>query len=503
MDSSKHIRKFLIDHKSTHLDDLQNSLLNSDALVKFSKQLGLKIISSPKSDPIKFHELGWLENDSLNETGELLFHPFRIYPILVALNASKLPITPSTSINRESFTEFLIKASKICLPSLEEIAELTQEANDITSLAIILEPLYWPIITSTIQGNLDVSRKYQDLVTLLIQQLDPNEWLKHHVKLRRDASQLDDNRELYLLLRLSPWNKRKKIKGQIACAMWLRHIAEVIRLGFEAFHSVDWPEEDRLYETWFDGMREIVYGTEFPIAEPEKSQPSIAFEFGLNTHSNVRWYLEGETEYYAADFLLSKVSSFGFELINLKGSLGREKANIALRLEDHLVQDKKFKRFSFISFDSDVSANLRTIQKQVAKGNVIGHVNKNDPDFEFANFELNELIEVAAKMDEDEGASSESIKNGNWQDITNAKDFDTKYQELSEIGQKGLKGKKWGHALAMYVEEHPFINQTNTLRPFIQALNFVLRTRIVRYDDQKQNYSINPDNFISEKIHTN
>jgi hypothetical protein len=501
------LQKFITEYRETYSEILQNRLLDEGALIRFLSERGIAVSGVITGDPGKFLEMVWLESDELPGTENHLFHPFRMYPIHIVAEACRLNITASSSIDRDSFNKFLAKASDF-LPSLEKIAELATLANEVANLAIILEPLYWPIITSRtscggfirFEEHKKLVESYKQKVLTLIKTLDSQEWQKKHEKIRFRAAQLDDNGDLYILLRLSPWIKRERAKGKIAGAMWLRHMAEVLRRGFKDHTETIWLEEDQAFGQWAPGARARIYGSEQPTEETIKARPHVAFEFGLHTSSTLRWYLEGETEYFAALYILPKAASGGLELVNLKGAVGNERANAALRLADGLVQDKELRRFSFISFDIDVAANLKAIKRQVENGNVVGYINCDDPDFEFANFTLKELVDVAAIMDENQGANSEGLRTGDWSGIKSGRQFEENYRNLSEIGQKGLKGEQWGKALAEYALENPYLDGEEKKRPFLETVNYALQSRRVRYDFQRDNYFINPESFQIEKI---
>lgn len=501
------IQLFIQKFRENYSEIQQNRLLDESSLIRFSKDCGIAVSGVVKGDPSKFIEMGWLESDEFPNSNGILFHPFRIYPLHIVAESCRLNITPTSSINREGFVDFLNKSVDF-LPSLERITENSKQANEIINIAILLEPLYWPIITSrTLFNNFFVYEEYKTMimsyreqVLSLIQKLNVDEWRNYHKNLRFKAAQLDDNGDIYILLRLSPWIKRERLKGHIAGALWFRHIAELLRRGFKEVYDVVWPEEDQAFAQWFPGARERIYGSEYPTDEPTKAKPHVAFEFGLHTGSTLRWYLEGETEYYAALYILPKAAAGGIELVNLKGAVGSERANAALRLADGLIQDQELRRFSFISFDMDVKPNIRAIRQQVKSGNVVGYINGNSPDFEFGNFTLEELIEVAAGMDENNGANAEKLRNGDWGGICNGKQFEEKYRELTEIGQKGLKGEEWGKSLAEFALKKPYLDGNEKKRPFLETVNYALQSRKVRYDYQRNNYCINPDSFKNERI---
>ena len=153
--------------------------------------------------------------------------------------------------------------------------------------------------------------KYWTGVKNLLDGRDVLAWERLHASIRQRAARLDDNPELYLLLRLSSWERRKELTGRIGGALWIRPIAEVIRMGFEELHQVRWLEEDRAFGRWSPEARARTFGAERPLDDTLAAKPSLASRFGLSTRSTLRWYLEGHTEYYAAAFVECAVGRAG------------------------------------------------------------------------------------------------------------------------------------------------------------------------------------------------
>ena len=142
-------------------------------------------------------------------------------------------------------------------------------------------------------------------VLQLVYTLDPNLWRKRHESLRIKAAGLDNNDKLYLLLRLANWKQRESLKGRIALALWMRHIAEVIRRAFEEVHAERWPEEDDdSFGWWPSGLRMRLFGSERPLDDTLQSKPYLAWAYGMFTGSSVRWYVEGDTEFHAILYAL-------------------------------------------------------------------------------------------------------------------------------------------------------------------------------------------------------
>lgn len=463
----------------------QNDLINESKMIRFAKERGIPISGVVKGDPSKFVELGWITVD-----GDNLFHPFRIYPFLFAIHLKQRKIVE--------------KESNIYKLMLNKI----KTADSICSLAILLEPLYWTKISSktrllafncsSIQDFEAVMQPYRNKILEFVKALDADIWESYHERIRIEAAKLDNNHELYMLLRLAPWNKRERITGNIGGALWLRHIAEVIRVAFEEAHGVTWAEEYEACGIWHEGTRTRNYGSERPIKNGLITRPHLAFEFGLHTGSVIRWYVEGETEYQAVLYALPKAHLGGIEVINLKGVL-HEKPNAPMRFEDHLKNDKEFRRFSFISFDEDRADNLKILRQHVNQSNIVGYINLNSPDFEFENFTVDELIEIAFKLDGNLGFDSQDLMSGNKQTITTGKGFEKYYIEHS-ARKVSLKGCEWGKALAKYACENPLKKDSGEKRAFIETVEQVLLAKRVPYDYQRDHFEIDPNDFqIKEK----
>lgn len=424
----------------------QNLLLPEREFIPFCRRCGIPVSGLQNGDPGDFFKRGWLEADGTNYDGGPLFHPFRIYPLYRILQME--PTAGANSLaSVRAFNE-------------ETIATKSADWNTITGLADALEPIYWPRIRGTLTFTGDEQRfrtrldSYRTQILEFVRGLDEGEWARAHESMRQEASRLDDNAELYILLRLSLWEARCKTTGRIYGALWFRHMAEVIRRAFEEGHGVQWLEEDRAFGHWPPGGRERAFGTERPYDDEFRSRPYIAYRFGLFTGSSVRWYMEGDTEFYAVDQILPQSHKVGIELVNLKGTIAEGKGNAALKLGDMLAQDRLLRRFSIISFDLDVKPNEKAIRQLVTTGQIVGSIAANRPDFEFANFTVEELADIAARIDESHGFSGAPLRGADWTSVKSGGDFERRYAQLSERKGGTLKGEEWGRALATYASKN-------------------------------------------------
>jgi hypothetical protein len=372
----------------------------------------------------------------------------------------------------------------------------------VVDLAVLLEPVYWPRITGQVHLPIaDEERfnaameQYRAKVLKLAETLDPEPWQKVHESLRLEAHRMEPNDELYLMLRLADWKKRERLSGALSGSLWLRHMAEVLRRAFEEAHGELWSEEDHAAAWWRPGGRTRSYGTERPLDDEALSRPYLAWEHGLLTGSVVRWYVEGPTEYFAILEILAEPFKAGIELVNLDGTIATEKGNAPLRLKTWLAEDRRFRRFSMISFDCDVKANVRAIRRQVEQDNIVGVIFAHEPDFEFANFSIEELVEIAAGIDEEEGYSGEAVRVAHWSGIQGAGAFESRYRQLSARKPRGLRGEAWGRALATYAGAHPQRSGDGTDRPLVSAILAALRSRIWNYDYSRDHFRFDPKTF--------
>lgn len=473
----------------------ENDLCNASGLLSFARNLGIDLSGIGTINLNDFHQRGWLPSDGVDYSSAPLFHPFRIFTLRCIHRTKTRLVTISPPLEMEH----LVDAAKLLLESIptdEQVAEKARECTDICNLAILLEPIYWPRITGRIRtssGRIhgtelqEYRGKYKNQIVEFIRTLDPLQWQKIHESLRRDAEWMDTNTNLYLLLRVAKWEQRKVLKGSIAGALWLRHLAETIRRAFEEIHLFEWPEEDQGFQEWHPGARSRTYGSDRPLDQEMRAIPYLAHRFELMRGSVLRWYVEGKTEYYAVRHVIPEPSLAGIELVDLHGDFSK--------LSERLDEDREFRRFSMISFDMDVAPNVKTVRKQVLDSNVVGLIAPHAPDFEFANFTIDELVAVAAMLDEHEGHSGDAVRNENWAGINAGGPFESRYCKVSDRKPRDLKGKLWGEALARYAMDHPKRADDGSERPFISMINSALMGRIADYDLQKNRYAFDPDTF--------
>ncbi len=424
----------------------QNRLLTARDLITFSRERGLSPALEERARDIC--EPCWLNTDGTDYGGNPLFHPFRMYPLWQLLRTG-YSAAPQKRLSRQEVRE-------------RQATAKSMDGNAAADLAILFEPIYWPRIVDwmTLGGGVNeqqhrgVLEGYRQNALAFIKQLDCDKWRRIHESLRRDAAVVDDNAELYVLLRVSTWDARSKVRGRLSGALWLRHIAEVIWRAFEDAHGIQWLEEDQAFGRWVLGSRTRAFGSERPLDDELKSKPYVAYRFGLFTGSAVRWYVGGDTELGFVNEMMPEAAKVAIEVVNLKGSIVAGRGNAVINLSDMLRQDRALRRFSIIWFDLDNAPNEKAVRKLVKDDCVIGSVAAHRPDFEFANFTANELAEVAARIDEAHGFSGTRVRAADWASVRSGKAFEEQYLNISERKPGSLKSQEWGRALASYAQEY-------------------------------------------------
>jgi hypothetical protein len=198
---------------------------------------------------------------------------------------------------------------------------------------------------------------------------------------------------------------------------------------------------------------------------------------------------------YAVMEMLPEAPRLGIELVNLAGSINAGRGNAALKLEAMLKKDKSVRRFSMISIDGDVQENIKAIQIQIRRDNVVGSVAVHRPDFELANFTVQELVELAAHRDRERGYEVDDLLNGDWTGINDGGEFEKKYRWTSTRKTAALKGEDWGRALARYMDQHPKGPDTGAVRPLLHEIRAAIHRWNSNYDAHREHFAIDPVMF--------
>jgi len=278
------------------------------------------------------------------------------------------------------------------------------------------------------------------------------------------------------------WRFREALNDGVAGSLWIRHIAEIVRRGFEEAHDTQWREEDNWSGGWQTGGREKMYGSERVLDNAPTSNQRAAWRAGLFNNSAMRWYVEGETEHSFLSEYISNHRELGIELIDMKGILKNRKG---MRLSDEIENDRKHRRYSFILADSDKKENVKLIQS--ISDHLVGSILLSSPDFEFHNFTSLELVRILSEYYSDQGGDASLILKSDWGEVTNSKDMEKKYGSITKSGS--LKGKGWGELLARYAKKNPYHPERaegkaeeERLRPIVNEISKTWQIRSCNYD---------------------
>lgn len=455
---------------------------------------------------LKVRESGYGRSFSeINPISEITpyFHPFRFYVLYhferifsQKINFFQFFLNPEGIINiSKSEIEHLVEFT-----SSDQICDLFDQWNSIAEISIVLEPYSFQSVYNSVRysfvDTLESMEKklneYRSYINEIIKSDDRAILEEYRQKLCCNAENIDSNKSLHVLLRLTSWHKRNNIKGAIGGAMLLLTMAEIIRRPLEAALKINLPEEDQMgYGQWFEGARKILYGTDRVLDTPKNEIKDFLSEVGLDFGVKVRCYLEGETEFGAIKYALGDFGSI--QLINLKGQV-IERHSKGLAFRDSLKNDLQAKIFSFVILDADREDFVRVV-KNAAKDDILsGGFFFSSPDIEFENFSSDNLIEVVCNL-----CAKQDVEIPDKATIRKAtilaktgKEF---FRALRHIGinESITKGETWGANLMEYAIE----NQLDC--KLIKAANLILHASTVKFQYARDRFRINPDTGESLK----
>ena len=425
------------------------------------------------------------------------FHPFKYYALyhVKRIFSQKIDlfqffINPQGIINlskleiehQEEFT------------SSERICELFDQWNRIAEAAIILEPYSFGSIhnsvrysfSDTLESMEEKLNEYRSYIHNVIESDDRQIFEEYRQKLCCSAEDLDSNKTLHVLLRLTSWHQRNKIKDAIGGSMLLLTMAETMRRPLEAALNIKLPEEDEMgYGQWFNGARKLLYGSDRVLDAPKHEIKDFLMEAGLDFGVKVRCYLEGETEFGAINYALGDI--IPIQLINLKGQFIESKGK-GLAFRDSLENDLKAKNFSFVILDADRDDFVRVVQKAAKDDVLSGGFFLSSPDIEFENFSLDDLVEVVCIL-----CAKQNVEIPDKTRIRKAKEKEKTGEEFFkalkriDLNKSVTKGEAWGAALMEYAIKNKIDCQ------IVKAANLILHASTIKFQYSRDRFCVHPD----------
>lgn len=430
----------------------------------------------------------------------LYFHPFRSYTISKLTRTKewrqviskglyqRRPKGKGRSLRRFKRPSRLLKDGPFC--------ESIDKWNGVVDLAILLEPIYWPDITSHYRGRRIDSEgteeweAFRAKVLTVFASISKERIESTHGELRREAALIDRNGEIYLLIRAMDWDRRKEIRDSIGRAMWIRHMAELIRLAYEEVYSEKLPHEDVAFGIWFQGMRESLYGSEYPLENIPEMVRRMTPRLGIASSVRVRFYVEGDTEEGALEAGLTGFLGYGVEVVNLRAQ------GWGTWLQQELENDVQANRLSMFMLDRDRKEPLKSLRFYAESGLIVGMVFQNEPDLELGCFSISQLVEATKYYEAAMGADFPTeLKVSDFEGASTGGQFSARYQKLRLAPSP--KSKLWGEALMQAAFDSPGEEEAEGKR-LVQAVMCAIRGTTADYEYIAKHYPINPITLQTE-----
>jgi gamma-glutamylcyclotransferase (GGCT)/AIG2-like uncharacterized protein YtfP len=416
----------------------------------------------------------------------LMFHPFRYY-VIYRIEQILIPSVPSfqllssTSSCQKNIEQFIASFNKKTAD--EGFRAKVRRWNEITSLAVAVEPFTFnklfgyykvPVTYDDNEGDFHAAlqKQYEDCKEVLIE-IGLDEVKSILSELCREAQRLEPNDDVRRLIRLTKRYRIESVKGKLGGSVYLLTMAEMIRRAAERVFETELPEEDEL---GFGGgsetadYKEFFYGSH-RLLDSHEAKSRFIRELNLDSSVRLRWYVEGDTELNA---LLSELrGDENIEIINLRGDVVAGKGK-GLSFRENLQNDMRRSVYSFVSLDGDVDHNRRVLKRAIEAREMFGRSYISKPDFEFANFNSDELAGILWELALEQGASPDEKEN--FLTRTSAAEsgkqlFDNAKKALPNL-QRLDKGKTWGERLLNFANENPYLQRggEKNIRPIIEAI---------------------------------
>ena len=217
----------------------------------------------------------------------------------------------------------------------------------------------------------------------------------------------------------------------------------------------------------------------------------------------MRWYVEGDTEFYGLNDFFRTIGATDIEILNLRGQVV-QKNSISFR--ESLRSDIRMGIFSLVSLDADVTKNLQALRAAVQKNEICGSFFISKPDYEFANFDLSELQEIVWSIALERGA--DETKKPLFLAATTGTDCGRKFEQKIKQASSDIpalwniaKGEEWGKRLTEYALSHPDRLNGET-RLCIKAIRLAMNVRSASYNYIRIHNRVDPETGESIKRET-
>jgi len=438
------------------------------------------------------------------------FHQFRLFTVRRLKDLASLRIAESQMLLNAEGLHKLVDMLVGCFNLWTGNADFpawVDYVNDVPTLAAAIEPC----VQDDIFGGFRVpwrmhEKEYRRTleqhwaeVAPMISVLGKNDVEKLLANTARDRDRLDDNRDLHTFLRLCAPEVWQRLNGALGSAFVYRLMGETIRRGAERALAIELREEDEIGHGFvpFD-FKQKKYG----VARLLDGERIAAADFVRSCFKDfrvaARWYVEGDTEAAFIRECLSDGSQLGVVVANLSGRVCEK----GIAFAESLHADENNGIFSFILVDADRRDYVKAVRSEARRDTFCGGFFLSDPDFEFANFDVSELTEVAWRLVlEQAKARGEEPPTTTLRDklalavanTSSAKNFEeAARKELFAVGFRFSKGTAWGEALARFTAESPDRTTLGT-RPIVEAVRMVAASTKANFTRWRHTLRIDPE----------
>lgn len=459
---------------------------------------------------------------------KLFFHPFR-FAVLQSFEGVVPRLAPIQLLYPQLYQiqEIMALWDRMIEPARRNF-QYAQLWNDIASLLVATEPCFYQHIfqhlhvrlfqtqplprgwsqegeTDTIDNasfnalHAEIGRHWNDVANHY-RTLDVDRLKQLHLDLCRQIRQLDRNTSVLTILRLGKEKLRLDLEGHLGGAMLFRTMAEVLRRAIEDVFAIQLEEEE---DEWLDASKEKLFGSRRLFDGGRSSDNELLRYQGLSYGSRLRWYVEGETEFWGLSDFFKTIGATDIEILNLRGQIV-QKNSMAFR--ESLRSDIRMSIFSFVSLDADINRNLQALRQAVKSNQICGCYFVSSPDFEFENFDLSELQEIVWNIAIERGADVTrkafflTATSGTKKGKTFFQGVERATSDIPELWNVA-KGEEWGKRLLQYALSHP--DKVNgDARLCIKAIRLAFNTRAASYNYTRLHFRVDPKTGESVKRDT-
>ena len=455
--------------------------------------LGRDVLESDLGPPPSFDSL------PMAARGSLLWHPFQLWEVEHVARRLNLPIALGASLaDGPSYLRLVEQTHREIRASIAKIANSDEHTEFIKVLAVLLavEALVitrisnklrlnsWPL-NEGLEGYFEWREEVDGRAILDRAEITIDTLVAWHRKLAITAQLNDPNERWRTLIRYAPREKRLRLKDKALMAEEFYYAAEILRRYLEQYHQRHdlLEEDDVIYGQQGPDVKQRMYGDKKTTNFDRSVFRQVVRQFDLDPQPRLRWLIEGETEqefiYRLAELSRIDLHQWGVEVVSLHGLGGLDSERTRTLLS--LSQGEEV--FAAMAIDHDgIKKNPGILQTYAKQRLLPAGFKVFTPDFERANFAIEEMAAVANLIGTEKGLS-ESIT---------AKMVSRKMQANGITARKVvfsllnncLNARDWGIALADQAFNHcapSEVRNTGAEREIISMFKAQLRARTSNY----------------------